>query len=111
MRPVPPPEDGPDHAAARATAVDRDPDEIGEVARVRAVGLGHVDPALGRQCRGVHVVHRLLGVTTEDSLEHLDGQEAGVPLRDPAEVLHRHAVDGAVLGQRRAEAAQGIGQR
>src|SRR5262249_57155486 len=56
---------------------DGDADEVGEIARRAPALLAHLDPALGRDQRRVHVVDEGLGAPLEGAVERGDGEQAG----------------------------------
>ena len=61
-----------------------DADEARVVARRGRAFLAHLDAALGRDERGVDVVHRPVGAALEGSVERRDREEPGVVVREAA---------------------------
>ena len=92
---------GPDPLAVRA---DLDPDEVREVAARAAALLEHLDPALGRDQRGVHVVDRPLGPALEGAVQRGDGEQARVVAGEGAVVRERDPLGAA---RRRAPSPAG----
>ena len=59
-------------------------DQVGEIDRLAALGLGHLDAALLGDALGVHVIDRILDPALERALEEGDGQKLGVVIRQGA---------------------------
>ena len=72
--------------------------------------LVHLDPALGRDQRRVHVVHRLVGAALEGAVQRGRGQQARVVAGERAVVGERDRLD-AALGELHRQAAELRGER
>ena len=93
-----------------AVRANRDANEVGEVARRAPALLAHLDPALGRDQRRVHVIHQCLRPPLEGSVQRRDGEQARVVAREAAVVRERDLV-GPPARQLHREPTELRGQR
>ena len=82
----------PDERAGDRVVAARERDEVDVVPGEAGGGLAHLDAALGRHLRRVHVRHRLVGHRAEQALQHRQGEDAGVVVGQLALVLDRRGV-------------------
>ena len=99
------------HLHAAAVGRHHHPDQLVEVLGRRVLAFGYDDPALLGERRGVHVVHLLLGVSLEHSVQHRGGEESSVELGEPALEGHLDPIDRPGLAERHREPAEPAAQR
>ena len=87
VRPVAAADHRADHAHDADPRRDPDPDQVRVVTRARALGLDQLDPALLGDGGGVDHADLLLGVAAQHAAQHLDREQAGVAIGDPAQEL------------------------
>ena len=77
------------------------------------LGLDHADPPLLGDRRRVDGVDLLLGVARHRAAQHLDGEQPGVAVGQPAEEVGLDAIDRGALGdrQRDPDRAERVAQR
>ena len=100
-----------DADAAVVAADDRDADEVGEVARLGALGLDERDAALGGDRGRADLVDVLLDVAGEDADERREAERAGVALGDAAEELDLDALDRRALREAHGEPSEAARER
>ena len=111
VRPVLAAERRPGDADAGVARDDRDADEVGEVARLGALGLDQRDAPLAGDRRRADLVDLLLDVPGEHADEGVQAERARVALGDAAEELDLDALDRRALGEAHRQPAEAAAER